>query len=210
MQGGVRRKNDLLPRYRGQSGSGAKKSLLTTPMKKTLIYILMLVALYFAAQVILSERNAEPRYELESADSGLGLPENGNEADRFDSGSLEGQGSQADAKGKAKVPKEGFNNEVARQEEVKNLEEHEMDYKKTKSPSAKDNKQEVGNDVKAMKQVPDTDESVEVDEQAKKINEKAPYKKTDTDDTKNRGNKVAAAAGKAALAAAGQLEEGVI
>ncbi|SCV05700.1 LANO_0H13256g1_1 [Lachancea nothofagi CBS 11611] len=186
MQGGVRRKNDLLPRYRGQGGTGAKKSFLTTPMKKVLIYLVMLAMVYFSARTLLETRNSNPGYELENVNSNTvsGVTDDGameSPQDIADSQAMSPQGvvpPQGKKPANAKVPKEKFNNEVAMQQEVKNL-EREQDYQKKKSTPI-EGKQEVGNDVKAVKQQAETKDQLPVDEQAKMINDKAPYKKTDS------------------------------
>ncbi|CEP63914.1 uncharacterized protein LALA0_S09e05336g [Lachancea lanzarotensis] len=202
MQGGVRRKADLLPRYRGQkNGGNGKGSYLTTPMKKAIIYAIMLAAVFFAVRtLVLDARKPPAEFELEDAGNEL---EFGGETSTTGGGLLDaaqkvalqvGQAAQGadkvntkvDTQAKpqgapAKVPKEQFNNEVAMQQEVKNLQEHDPEYQQSKTPNVKDStKQGIGNDVKADKQqASEADEEI-VDEQAKKINDKAPYKKTDT------------------------------
>lgn len=177
MQGGIRRKNDLLPRYKNQ-GNAKKKSYLTTPMKKVLLYILLLTTVYTMVQTIGLKGGDEIKYEL---DHSLG-------ASGVNHDAMESQMDAADALNK--IVKQKFNNEVAMQQEVKNL---ENDYKKQGSndgskSTAKDSKakQEVGNDVKAVKDEPEQD----IDEQAKKINAKAPYKKTSKDDSNVRNVRI--------------------
>ncbi|SCU81735.1 LAFA_0C06854g1_1 [Lachancea sp. 'fantastica'] len=218
MQGGVRRKADLLPRYRGQNNGGkGKGSYLTTPMKKAIIYALLLGAVFFAVHtLVLDSKRPQPEFELEDGSNELDFggksSETGGLLDAaqkmaLQAGQAPAQGADQQAvskssemqaskpQGAPKVPKEQFNNEVAMQQEVKNLEEHEQEYQKSKTPSAKDTKQGVGNDVKADKQQASLADEEIVDEQAKKINDKAPYKKTDTSkqvENQKAGKKVGA------------------
>ncbi|SCV03697.1 LAME_0H12508g1_1 [Lachancea meyersii CBS 8951] len=199
MQGGIRRKNDLLPRYRAQSGGNGKNSFLTTPMKKAIIYLIMLAAVFFAVQTLVAESKApQVSYELEDSGKNTDLAGKTNEkGGLLDAAqklaSSEAQNAQNKPQSGVKVPKEKFNNEVAMQQEVKNLEEHEQEYQKSKNPASKDSKQGVGSDVKADKQQPGYLNEAPVDEQAKKINDKAPYKKTDASkqvDNSKSGKKV--------------------
>ncbi|CAR22654.1 uncharacterized protein KLTH0D08756g [Lachancea thermotolerans CBS 6340] len=184
MQGGVRRKNDLLPRYRGQAHS-KKQSFLTTPMKKVAVYVMLLIMMYLAIKtVFVDPQNAETKLEIESA---VGRAGAGGDA-------LEAQMDAADLQTNPKVSKERFNNEVVMQQETKNL-ENEKDFQKQKVPT-KNTKQEVGNDVKAVKPQFENKEQPPVDEQARRINEKAPYKKTD-----KKSDKAVAEGGAAAAAA---------
>lgn len=62
MQGGVRRKRDLLPRYNGGRRAG---SMLTTPMKKILVYALVLASLFLMFRVAYSDLGREAVYELD-------------------------------------------------------------------------------------------------------------------------------------------------
>ena len=68
MQGGIRRKKDLLPRYKknGVFGSPRNKSYLTTPMNKKYIswYILFFFIVYLFLKVTYSVLNKIPTYEL--------------------------------------------------------------------------------------------------------------------------------------------------
>lgn len=179
MQGGVRRKNDLLPRYHGQTHS-KKQAFLTTPMKKAVVYLMMLVVVFVAVKTVLIDpQNVETKYEIEGMADRAGASSGG-------SGSAGSAGDVPVDSGDSqnhKVPKARFNNEVAKQQEVKNL-ENEESYNKPNQGGVKgthDGKQEVGNDVKAVKQF-ENEEHAPVDEQAKKINDKAPYKKTEKHD----------------------------
>lgn len=61
MQGGIRRKKDLLPRYNG----GRRGARLTTPMKKTLIYLAVLSTLFLMFRFGYSDLNREVAYELD-------------------------------------------------------------------------------------------------------------------------------------------------
>lgn len=109
-------------------------------------------------QTILSEKK-DVDFELDTSNSRSGV-------NRDNTDTLADAGEAGN-----KVPKEKFNNEVAMQQEVKNL---QKEY--GKEPAKDPPKQAVGNDVKAMKE----SEPLEaVDEQAKMINDKAPFKKTD-------------------------------
>ncbi|SCU86228.1 LAMI_0D01002g1_1 [Lachancea mirantina] len=154
MQGGVRRKNDLLPRYRNQGGS-SKRGFLTTPMKKMIMYVIVLLMVWMVVKTTFMG-GEEARYELETTLAQAGIPKD----------ALEAQIDASDAINK--VPKERFNNEVAKQQETKNL---ENEYKSDKL----DTKKEIGNSVRAVKQQEEADEPI--DEQARRINEKAPFKK---------------------------------
>ncbi|CCE90821.1 uncharacterized protein TDEL_0B06920 [Torulaspora delbrueckii] len=61
MQGGIRRKKDLLPRYNG----GRRPSMLTTPMKKILVYAVVLLTLFIMFKFAYSDVNREISYELD-------------------------------------------------------------------------------------------------------------------------------------------------
>lgn len=101
MQGGIRRKKDLLPRYKNGNGRGKKGAFLTTPMKKILIYVTLLTAVFVLLRIGYSDLNKDISYELDSPGE---------------------QTAVAGTNGEVRVPKEQFNNEVAKQQEVKNLE----------------------------------------------------------------------------------------
>lgn len=121
MQGDIRRKKDLLPRYKTGSKYNSRRrgGYLTTPMKKIIIYIILLCGVYFVIKVAYSDLNKETEIKLESHSSDVS-------ASASDHTNI-AAGGAADATNnkqpqQAKVPKEKFNNEVAKQQEVKNLE----------------------------------------------------------------------------------------
>ncbi|CAD6633196.1 XXYS1_4_G0006950.mRNA.1.CDS.1 [Saccharomyces cerevisiae] len=121
MQGDIRRKKDLLPRYKTGSKYNSRRrgGYLTTPMKKIIIYIILLCGVYFVIKVAYSDLNKETEIQLESHSSDVS-------ASASDHTNI-AAGGAADATNnkqpqQAKVPKEKFNNEVAKQQEVKNLE----------------------------------------------------------------------------------------
>lgn len=135
MQGGVRRKKDLLPRYKNGSGGRGRNdgSILTTPMKKIIIYFFVLLCLFFMLRFAYSGVNKDIAYELDHSSS-MGNKE-----------LLENGGTLNIPKEPVPVPKEPvakdkFNNEVAKQQEVKNLENE------FKPPPAEPKR--VDNDVK--------------------------------------------------------------
>lgn len=121
MQGDIRRKKDLLPRYKTGSKYNSRRrgGYLTTPMKKIIVYIILLCGVYFVIKVAYSDLNKETEIKLESYSSDVS-------ASASDHTNI-AAGGAADATNnkqpqQAKVPKEKFNNEVAKQQEVKNLE----------------------------------------------------------------------------------------
>lgn len=127
MQGDIRRKKDLLPRYKTGSkyNSRRKGGFLTTPMKKIVLYMLLLCGVYYVIQLAYSDLNKETEIVLEGHTSDT--PTTGNE---HNNGAMVGasdpnsnkQQQQQQQQQQVKVPKEKFNNEVAKQQEVKNLE----------------------------------------------------------------------------------------
>ena len=121
MQGDIRRKKDLLPRYKTGSKYNSRRrgGYLTTPIKKIIVYIILLCGVYFVIKVAYSDLNKETEIKLESHSSDVS-------ASASDHTNI-AAGGAADATNnkqpqQAKVPKEKFNNEVAKQQEVKNLE----------------------------------------------------------------------------------------
>ncbi|CAI4604269.1 CCC_1a_G0032600.mRNA.1.CDS.1 [Saccharomyces cerevisiae] len=121
MQGDIRRKKDLLPRYKTGSKYNSRRrgGYLTTPMKKIIVYIILLCGVFFVIKVAYSDLNKETEIKLESHSSDVS-------ASASDHTNI-AAGGAADATNnkqpqQAKVPKEKFNNEVAKQQEVKNLE----------------------------------------------------------------------------------------
>ncbi|EGA61528.1 YKL063C-like protein [Saccharomyces cerevisiae AWRI796] len=88
-------------------------------MKKIIVYIILLCGVYFVIKVAYSDLNKETEIKLESHSSDVS-------ASASDHTNI-AAGGAADATNnkqpqQAKVPKEKFNNEVAKQQEVKNLE----------------------------------------------------------------------------------------
>ena len=67
MQGGIRRKRDLLPRYKNGSGNKRRNGYLTTPMKKILIYSSILLGFFLLFRFAYSDLNKESEYELDQA-----------------------------------------------------------------------------------------------------------------------------------------------
>ena len=121
MQGDIRRKKDLLPRYKTGSKYNSRRrgGYLTTSMKKIIVYIILLCGVYFVIKVAYSDLNKETEIKLESHSSDVS-------ASASDHTNI-AAGGAADATNnkqpqQAKVRKEKFNNEVAKQQEVKNLE----------------------------------------------------------------------------------------
>ncbi|CAI4943915.1 ANM_HP_G0059360.mRNA.1.CDS.1 [Saccharomyces cerevisiae] len=121
MQGDIRRKKDLLPRYKTGSKYNSRRrgGYLTTPMKKIIVYIILLCGVYFVIKVAYSDLNKETEIKLEShsSDVSASASEHTNIAAGGAADATNNKQSQ-----QAKVPKEKFNNEVAKQQEVKNLE----------------------------------------------------------------------------------------
>ncbi|AJS51047.1 hypothetical protein H816_YJM1418K00160 [Saccharomyces cerevisiae YJM1418] len=121
MQGDIRRKKDLLPRYKTGSKYNSRRrgGYLTTPMKKIIVYIILLCGVYFVIKVAYSDLNKETEIKLESHSSDVS-------ASASDHTNIAAGGAVDATNNKqpqqAKVPKEKFNNEVAKQQEVKNLE----------------------------------------------------------------------------------------
>lgn len=68
MQGGIRRKNDLLPRYRKKNRNGLyqnmSKPLISNSCKKILAYISLLVLVYLILNFAYTDLNKIPMYEL--------------------------------------------------------------------------------------------------------------------------------------------------
>ena len=157
MQGGIRRKKDLLPRYKKNGGfsSNRNRSYLTTPMKKILAYIGLLGIVYLVLRVAYSDLNKIPTYELErlenekinkdnnnhnnnnvnvkSNNEDTTIDEMLNDIKQNDKNNMIDQNNNnnnnnnnnKDTKNvdeRKKIPKDKFNNEVAMQQETKNLE----------------------------------------------------------------------------------------
>ncbi|AMD20866.1 HDR124Wp [Eremothecium sinecaudum] len=153
MQGGIRRKQDLLPRYKnGVSGARRAGGFLTTPVKKLLVYITLLLMVYAIVRMSgIVDKNEPTQFELK---------ETFEPTPKFD-------------KLKA-LDKSSFNNEVAMQQEVENLNKNTDESEKAVSSSNKkgshggangESSNANGNSVKAVKHDNKGDGSVE--EQAK-------------------------------------------
>lgn len=121
MQGDIRRKKDLLPRYKTGSKYNSRRrgGYLTTPMKKIIVYILLLCGVYFVIKIAYSDLNKETKIELENHFSDISA--SGNDHSNVVAGGAADATNNKQPQ-QAKIPKEKFNNEVAKQQEVKNLE----------------------------------------------------------------------------------------
>ncbi|AJS53150.1 BMC_2a_G0033650.mRNA.1.CDS.1 [Saccharomyces cerevisiae] len=121
MQGDIRRKKDLLPRYKTGSKYNSRRrgGYLTTPMKKIIVYIILLCGVYFVIKVAYSDLNKETEIKLESHSSDV--PASASDHTNIAAGGAADATNNKQPQ-QAKVPKEKFNNEVAKQQEVKNLE----------------------------------------------------------------------------------------
>lgn len=74
MQGGVRRGNDLLPRYNTHGHGRGKGVWLTTPMKKIILYVMLLFTVFVVLQTIgIGKENEHIEYELERAGGSSGI-----------------------------------------------------------------------------------------------------------------------------------------
>ncbi|KAK5773816.1 uncharacterized protein PWA37_003836 [Arxiozyma heterogenica] len=151
MQGGIRRKKDLLPRYKKNGGfNNRNRSYLTTPMKKILAYIGLLCIVYLVLRVAYSDLNKIPTYELERLENDKTNNKNNNKNNnnnvnvksnnedttidellkdikQNDNNNIVDQisNNNKDPKNldeRKKIAKDKFNNEVAMQQETKNLE----------------------------------------------------------------------------------------
>ncbi|CCC71619.1 hypothetical protein NCAS_0H03090 [Naumovozyma castellii] len=133
MQGGIRRKKDVLPRYKTGHGKYSPRKntgFLTTPMKKIIAYCMLLGLLYLVLNLAFADSRQATTLELDDVNLSALLEDTSIPV----KGSGSGSGSEAGSGKKksildssnndhpAKVPKEKFNNEVAMQQEVKNLE----------------------------------------------------------------------------------------
>ncbi|CAL9730257.1 hypothetical protein MOUN0_J01310 [Monosporozyma unispora] len=149
MQGGIRRKKDLLPRYKKNGSINNRRggSILTTPMKKILVYLGLLFVVFLFLRVGYSDLNKIPQYELDRSSSKSNnnddndndevfdeilndIKQNANSNDKkiigkdSDNNKVNNKdnNNNVDADGRKKIPKDKFNNEVAMQQETKNLE----------------------------------------------------------------------------------------
>lgn len=150
MQGGIRRKHDLLPRYKVNGNNG--KSYLTTPMKKIIVYILLLITVFTVIHTLeLTKTQEDIEYELTHSSTLLN--------------NLSGSESQRDTHAnEMKILKDQFNNDVAMQQEIVNL-ENDIGTNPLKT--------KTGNKVKAIKQ---SETGYPTDHKVKMINN-APYEK---------------------------------
>ncbi|CDO96561.1 unnamed protein product [Kluyveromyces dobzhanskii CBS 2104] len=74
MQGGIRRGNDLLPRYNTQGHGRSKGGWLTTPMKKIIVYVLLLFTVFVVIQTVgIGKDNEQLEYELERTVGSSGI-----------------------------------------------------------------------------------------------------------------------------------------
>lgn len=154
-----------MPRYKSSNGKSVRggSRLLTTPMKKVLVYVLALSLVFAMIRISFWGSNKEPELRLvektiadslkQSSDAeypgtgsadGAAFLDGGANANAKLGGNGNGKGAiegsvKDNAEPKRKVPKEQFNNEVAKQQEVKNLE------KEYKPPVPKN---QVNNEVK--------------------------------------------------------------
>ncbi|CAL9735234.1 hypothetical protein MOSE0_H01178 [Monosporozyma servazzii] len=144
MQGGIRRKKDLLPRYKkNRSIHNRNGSILTTPMKKILVYLGLLFIVFLVLRVAYSDLNKVPQYELDHSnafddenndddDDGVfdeisnDIKQNSHSNDKIiiedNQNKIDAKDNDIDTDGRKKVSKDKFNNEVAMQQETKNLE----------------------------------------------------------------------------------------
>lgn len=114
MQGGIRRKKDLLPRYkksgnydnRTQNGFFSKYS---RQLKIILAYLSLLVLVYLILNVAFSDMNKKPSFELDNSNLKQNIDKNKN---------ILNNNNNEDPD--ANINKQ-FHNEVARQKEVENL-----------------------------------------------------------------------------------------
>ncbi|GCE97421.1 hypothetical protein ZYGM_004980 [Zygosaccharomyces mellis] len=118
MQGGIRRKRDLLPRYKNGAGTKRKNGYLTTPMKKILIYCSVLLGFFLLFRFAYSDLNKESEYELDQ--------EATSSVERLNAAAAVAAAVSSQDKEKEEMEKVGasgaqFNNEVALQQEVENL-----------------------------------------------------------------------------------------
>lgn len=150
MQGGIRRKKDLLPRYkRNRSINNRNGSLLTTPMKKILAYLSLLFLVFLILRVAYSDLNKIPQYELDHSkyydeddddhdandevfkeiskdiqkqnDKNIIIDDDNDEVEKIKHKNSDNN-IDADGDVRKKISKDKFNNEVAMQQETKNLE----------------------------------------------------------------------------------------
>lgn len=131
MQGGIRRKNDLLPRYK-KSGNYKDRSAPATSgrtARRIALYAALLGLVYLAIRVVYADRHKTPQFELAGdgtfaaavAKPGVAVAPVGNTGTNANANA----NAKAAAAGAAPPPpgqKVQFNNEVAKQQEVKNLE----------------------------------------------------------------------------------------
>ncbi|KAG0676305.1 hypothetical protein C6P41_001773 [Kluyveromyces marxianus] len=182
MQGGVRRGNDLLPRYNTHGHGRGKGVWLTTPMKKIILYVMLLFTVFVVLQTIgIGKENEHIEYELERAggSSGINRDALGSQMDVSDA-MIEKAGSAAsdpvpaaaDSGDKGNAPAVGVG-----AGSVDNSKEEKKDLSNS-APIAAKNAQKsrngVGNDIKADKQG-----GKGIDKKAQEIKEAAPYKKGD-------------------------------
>lgn len=108
-----------MPRYKNGAGSKRRNGYLTTPMKKILIYCSVLLGFFLLFRFGYSDLNKETQYELDQ--------EAAPSAERLNAAAAVAAAASSQDREKEEMEKVGasgaqFNNEVALQQEVKNLE----------------------------------------------------------------------------------------
>ncbi|KAH3899848.1 uncharacterized protein SCODWIG_01975 [Saccharomycodes ludwigii] len=223
MQGGIHRNNkhDLLPRYKNGSGDDPimgtknrrKSRWLTTPMKKIIAYVFFLIILFYFIQSTsitgnqastngLDKTSNEQSITTSNSGKNNELSTSGKHAmDILDDPTASGNTGTTGTT--SKVSKSKFNNEVAMQQEIKNLENdiYSSSEKETASdaedrvggsnPIGADGKKSgiSGNKVKALKQEKGAAGNTNND----KVDDStihAPYKKSKEEKVKQESAKV--------------------
>ncbi|QEU58057.1 hypothetical protein KDRO_A00710 [Kluyveromyces lactis] len=197
MQGGIRRGNDLLPRYNTQGHGRSKGGWLTTPMKKVIVYLMVLFTVFVIVQTVgLGKDDEHVEYELDRAVGSSGINRDALESqmDAADAllekagsvaGSVAGKdivapgvavgaaaGSAAGSVGSVasnnkEEKKEKFNDELVSPQDL-------SDSAPVAAKNSQNSRNNVGNDVKADKQG-----TKGIDKKAQEIKEAAPYKKNE-------------------------------
>lgn len=118
---------------------------LTTPMKKIAVYAFALFLMFLLLRIGYHDYNKVPQLELdkgfkESPINTMGnIPGNGEVLSNINANS----NTDANSNSKKKVTKEQFNNEVAKQQEVKNLEKEYKQQPAHKGPIDKEIKNKI-------------------------------------------------------------------
>lgn len=144
MQGVICKKQDLLPRYKNGARSIRRGSFFTTSTKKLVVYVLLLLAAYSSLRIVgFGIRHSGTRYDLK--------------AEVYVPASQTEDGNAMTAVDALSIPKGSFNNDVAMQQEVENLNKNTDENKKALSSSNKkaayvdESSSGKGNTFKAMK-----------------------------------------------------------